>query len=133
MYSPAAARHRPRVDERAAVSMRLVIYLFGIAGFAAVTLRAAFALLNGLRGGVESLLARDLTEIRARRGDLTGVQEANELQGAARRHRLLALGAFSMWTGLLVVPPLTPWPGMLYAAYSVLWLVPRRRGAPTRR
>jgi hypothetical protein len=113
--------------------MRVVIYLLGIAGFAAVTLRAALALLNALSGGVESLLARDLTEIRARRGDLTGVQEANDLQGAARRHRLLALGAFSMWAGLLVVPALTPWPALLYAGYALLWLVPRRRGAPTRR
>jgi hypothetical protein len=112
--------------------MRTVVLLLSVAGFAAVALRAASALLNALRGGVESFLARDLAAVRARRGDLTGLQEAAELRGMARRHRLLALTAFSMWVALLVVPPLTPWPELLYATYSLLWLAPRRIGRSRR-
>jgi hypothetical protein len=112
--------------------MRLAVLLLSVVGFAAVALRAASALLNVFRGGVESFLARDLAGIRARRGDLTGLQEAAELRGVARRHRMVALGAFSMWVVLLVVPPLTPWPELLYATYSLLWLAPRRIGRTRR-
>jgi hypothetical protein len=108
--------------------MRLAVLLLSIAGFAAVVLRAGLALLHALKGGVESFLASDLAEIRARRGDLTGLDEAAQLQSAARRTRLAALGAFFLWGGLLIVPALTPWPELLYAAYALLWLVPRRTG-----
>jgi hypothetical protein len=112
--------------------MRMVVLLLSVTGFAAVALRAAAALLNALRGGAESFLARDLAEIRARRGDLSGLQEATELRKVARQRRMVALGAFSMWVVLLMVPPLTPWPELLYATYSLLWLAPRRIGRTRR-
>jgi hypothetical protein len=112
--------------------MRTAVFLLVAAGIAAVLLRAASALFDALRGGVESFLAQDLAEIRARRGDLSGLEEAAELRAAARRRRLLSLGVFSMWLGLLIIPPLTPWPEFLYAAYSLLWLLPRRRRSAPR-
>jgi hypothetical protein len=106
--------------------MRTAVLLLAIAGFAAVLFRAAGALVSALSGSVEGFLARDIADVRARRGDLSGLADADELAAAARRRRLVSLGVFSMWAGLLIVPALTPWPSFLYAAYSLLWLVPRR-------
>jgi hypothetical protein len=106
--------------------MSTAVFLLAVAGFAAVALRAGLALFGALRGGVDAFLARDLAEVRARRGDLTGLEEAAGARSVARRRRLLALSIFTMWVGLLVVPSLTPWPLFLYASYSLLWLVPRR-------
>lgn len=104
----------------------MVLLVLALAGFAAVVVRAASALVSALSGSVEGFVARDMAEVRARRGDLTGLADADALRERAQRRRLLSLGLFSMWAGLLVVPPLTPWPSFLYAAYSVLWLLPRR-------
>jgi hypothetical protein len=109
--------------------MSIAVLLLAAAGFAAAALRAAIALLAAFQSGVESFLARDLAEVRSRRGDLTGLSEVDELRALARRRRLVALGSFFMWAGLLIIPPLTSWPQILYAIYSVLWLLPRRRRA----
>jgi hypothetical protein len=110
-------------------TMRIAVFLLAAAGIAAVLLRAFGAVFAMLRGGVESFLAHDLAEIRARRGDLTGLEEAEALRVAARRHRLRAASVFGLWIGLLLVPLLTPWPQGLFAAYALLWLLPRRRTA----
>jgi hypothetical protein len=106
--------------------MRTAVLLLAAAGFLAVALRAGLALLVVLRRGVEGVLARDVEEIHARRGDLTRLEDAVDARALVRRRRVVALSLFTMWAGLLVVPPLTPWPSFLYAAYSLLWLVPRR-------
>lgn len=107
--------------------MSIAVLLLAVAGFAAAALRAGIALLATLQSGAESFLASDLAEVRGRRGDLTGAAEAAELRVLARRRRLASLGFFFMWAGLLVIPPLTSWPQFLYALYSLLWLMPRRR------
>jgi hypothetical protein len=112
--------------------MNSAVFLLALAGFAAAALRAGIALLAVIESGAESFLARDLEDVRRRRGDLTGLTDAAEVRSAARRRRLVALGFFSMWAGLLLIPPLTSWPQLLYAAYSVLWLVPRRRATRRR-
>ena len=109
--------------------MSTAITLLGAAGVLAVGLRLLRALFFALRGGVDAVVARDVAENRARRGDITGLGDAQVAVRQARRRRLAALGVASLWIGLLVVPVLTPWPGMLYAAYSLLWLLPRRRTA----
>jgi hypothetical protein len=80
-----------------------------------------------LTRGADALIAREVATTRAQRGDLTGLEEANFVRGEARRRRYVALGFLSFWAGLLVVPTLTPWPSLLYAAYSLLWLLPHRR------
>jgi hypothetical protein len=107
--------------------MNTAITLLGAAGIIAVVLRLARALFGALRGGVDAFIARDVALTRAQRGDITGLDDAQAAAGLARRQRLLALGAASMWAGLLIVPTLTPWPRLLYAGYSLLWLLPRRR------
>jgi hypothetical protein len=109
--------------------MSIAVLLLAVAGFAAAALRAAIALLAAFQSGVEAFLARDLADVRSRRGDLTGLTEVAELRALARRRRLVAMGSFLMWSGLLIIPPLTSWPQVLYAIYSVLWLMPRRRRA----
>jgi hypothetical protein len=111
--------------------MSTAIMLLAVAGVIAVLLRLLRALFAALRGGVDSFLARDVADTRAQRGDLTGVDDAQTAAALARRRRLLALGTGSIWIGLLIFPVLTPWPGLLYASYSLLWLIPRApRHAP---
>jgi hypothetical protein len=111
--------------------MSTAIMLLALAGAGAVVLRLLRALFAALRGGVDAFLARDIAETRAQRGDLTGLDDARSVALAARRRRRRALGGASVWGGLLVFPTLTPWPAMLYATYSLLWVLPRRiRHAP---
>jgi hypothetical protein len=111
--------------------MGTAIMLLAAAGVIAVMLRLLRAFFAALRGGVDTFLAHDVADTRAQRGDLTGVDDARGAARLARRRRLLALGTASVWIGLLVVPTLTPWPALLYASYSLLWLIPRTpRHAP---
>jgi hypothetical protein len=111
--------------------MSTAIMLLAAAGVIAVVLRLLRALFASLRGGVDAFLASDVAETRAQRGDLTGLDDARVAAVIARRRRFVALGTASMWVGLLIVPTLTPWPSLLYATYSLLWLLPRRtRHAP---
>ncbi|HSJ23990.1 MAG TPA: hypothetical protein VK929_04880 [Longimicrobiales bacterium] len=110
--------------------MDLAITILAVAGAAAVVVRGVASLFRALRGGVDAFLARDLADVRAQRGDLTGVSDAASVRAEARRRRMVALGAAGFWIGLLIVPPLTPWPRFLYVVYSLLWLVPRRPTTP---
>lgn len=111
--------------------MGTAIMLLAAAGVIAVLLRLLRAVFAAMRGGVDAFIAHDVAATRAHRGDLTGGEDARAAAALARRRRLLSFGAACMWTGLLVVPTLTPWPASLYAAYSLLWLIPRpRRHAP---
>jgi hypothetical protein len=111
--------------------MQTAIVLLAVAGVIAVALRLFRSLFMSLRGGVDAFIARDMADVRARRGDLTGVDDARASAALARRRRMIAFGTASVWLGLLIVPTLTPWPTLLYAGYSVLWLIPRgARRAP---
>lgn len=107
--------------------MHSLLVILGIAGFLAVARHALDALLRLLHGDVEAALADGRASTRAERGDVTGLQEAEAERIAAAGRRRIALALLVLWTALLLLPPLTPWPGALYAAYSLLWLLPRRR------
>ena len=106
--------------------MHTLLLILGILGFAAVITRAARTIFRLLHGGVDSLVAGEIARARARRGDVTGLGDALQDRTAARRRRRAALAAFVLWGGMLLLPPLTPWPLLLYAAYSLLWLLPHR-------
>jgi hypothetical protein len=106
--------------------MRTAVVILAVLGIAAAVVRMVRAALWALHGGIDAFLARDTAAVRARRGDLTGLADAETQRQLARRRRIRALGAASFWAGLLLVPPLTPWPTALYASYSLLWLLPRR-------
>lgn len=101
-----------------------ILAAFGIAG---VAVRLARAALRTLQRGVDAFVASEMARNRARRGDLTGLAEAEAWARSARHERLAAAGRAALWLALLVAPALTPWPRELYAACAVLWLVPRAR------
>jgi hypothetical protein len=103
--------------------MNVAIMLLAILGFAAAAGQLLRALLVALGTGVESFLAREVTEVNARRGDLTALQEAESRHKVARRARFGAVARVSFWTALLAIPPFTPWTAILYACYSPLWLL----------
>lgn len=109
--------------------MQIVIVLLAVLGFLAVAGRLLRALLLALGTGVESFLAREVTEVNARRGDLTALQEAEARHAIARRARFGAIARVGLWTALLAVPPFTQWTALLYACYSPLWLLTRFRRA----
>lgn len=110
--------------------MSLLLAVLAIAGFFAVVFAGTRAALRVLRGGLESFLAGEVASSRATRGDLAGLSEAKDLQARARRARRLAAFQAFAWGALLIVPAFTPWTRELYAVYSLLWLVPRRRALP---
>lgn len=107
--------------------MNAVLLLLAIAGFFAAVRGLARAGLGLLVRGVEVVMADEATSIQARRGDLTGLGAADARSAAARRRRRFSLAAVALWAALLALPPLTPWPRLLYAAWSPLWLLPARR------
>lgn len=107
--------------------MHFVIYVLAFFGVLAVLGRVLRALLKLVHRGVDTLVAGEVHNLRAQRGDLTGMADAGRQKSIARRGRLMAVAMLSFWVGLLVVPPLTPWPAALYAIYSLLWVVPRIR------
>jgi hypothetical protein len=107
--------------------MLLLVRLLAVIGVLAVLVRAGRALLSLLRGGVDMFLARDLHEVLAQRGDLTGMQEAVTMRRTGRQRRTAAAARLSFWVGLLIVPNFTPWPAQLCAAYTVFWLFPRSK------
>ncbi|HEY8507399.1 MAG TPA: hypothetical protein VIL32_03520 [Steroidobacteraceae bacterium] len=91
----------------------------------AVLLRLGIALLHTGRHTLEWYVARQISDQRASRGDLTGLAEAEKVRAAAaREQRRFALHAL-MWILLLALPLLVPGAVLVYPLYSLLWLLPR--------
>lgn len=103
-----------------------VLSLLGLGAAAWHVLRAAFRFLSVEASGI---WARELAETRARRGDVTGLREAQDTAGLAARARRRALAEGLGWIALLLAPAFTPWARTIYAGYALLWLVPWRRRA----
>lgn len=104
-------------------AMEPALSILAVFGFVAVLWRLAGSLLRAARGGVDHFLARESAAVRAQRGDITGMEEAEEWMRRARRDRRDALLTTALWVSLLVAPAFTPVAREIYAAYSVLWLV----------
>jgi hypothetical protein len=100
--------------------------VLAIAGGFALTHRLVRALLRlGLAAAQRSAVS-GYTELSARRGDLTALEERRDVLRRVdnlRRRQLLASGA---WVFLLVLPPVLGVTLHAYAAASALWLLPRR-------
>jgi hypothetical protein len=109
--------------------MDIVLLILAIGGIAAVLRHILTASSKLLRRGLDAYLAGQIADVRANRGDLTGLSDAQDARVRARRLRRGALFMMAVWVALLVVPPLTPWPELLYASYTILWFVPRRGAA----
>ncbi len=103
--------------------MRVVLLVFGVIGWAAVVWRLLWATLRLLHRGAESVLAGDIADRRAGRGDITGMQEAAAERAVTVRTRRRAAAFVLLWLVLLIVPTLTTTPELLYALYSPLWLL----------
>lgn len=105
--------------------MDVALTLLAVVGFAAVTFRLVRSGFGALRWGVDAFAAGERARTRARRGDLTGMAEAEQQIVRAGRGRRRAAGAVALWAAFLVLPPLTPWPRDLYAVYgavaALLW------------
>ncbi len=103
--------------------MRAVAAVFAILGFLAVVRLAALALFRIVGRGVEAFVAGQVGDTHARRGDVTGLRNADAARTVARRARRSAFALLATSVGLLLLPMLTPWPRWLYVAYVPLWLV----------
>ena len=105
----------------------LLGFLAVVGGFA-LAARLSRALVRLGLAAVEATAASGLAEVAARRGDLTGLAERRETEERARQGRLRAALVVVLWLLVLLVPPLTGWMREVYAAASMLWLLPRRTG-----
>jgi hypothetical protein len=125
--SPAGPGIAAILDRPLAWCMDVLVIVLAIAGFLAALRGLSRASLGLLVRGVEVVMTREQTDIRARRGDITGLGTADEHGALARRHRRRSVLAVGFWATLIVVPLVTPWTRWLYAACSPLWLIPARR------
>lgn len=110
--------------------MTLPLYIFAVIGFAAVLWRLALASVRAARRGVDAFIANEMSKTRAERGDLTGMDEANEWARQAGRDRWRWGGEAVLWLACLIVPPMVlDSPAPVYAVYTLIWLL-RPGGAP---
>ncbi len=103
--------------------MRVGLLILGVLGFAAVAWRFLWATFRLLQRGADSLIAGDVADRRADRGDITGMYEAAEVRSGSVRTRRRAAAFALLWFVLLVAPTLTATTELLYALYSPLWLL----------
>lgn len=102
--------------------MELLIVLVAALGVLAVLVLLSRAAFRVLSGTVESFVAREVGQTRARHGDVTGVGEAEAVRSAARRRRGRAIAEIVGLAALLIFGALSPWTAPFYAALAVLWI-----------
>ena len=108
-------------------TMTYVLILLAIPGVLAVLLRLGWALLATGKHALEWFVARQITNQRAERGDLSGLTEARKVRdAAARQQRRFGLHA-AVWLLLLALPLFIPGAVIVYPFYSVLWFLPGPR------
>ncbi|HEX5724080.1 MAG TPA: hypothetical protein VFX98_01370 [Longimicrobiaceae bacterium] len=101
-----------------------------VLGAAALFARLLRSLLRLGLNVAEGSAAAGLAEVSARRGDLTGMAERGELVRAIRRSRRRNAALALLWLAVIVVPILLGGVREVYAAASLLWLLPRRPSPP---
>ncbi|HEX6588816.1 MAG TPA: hypothetical protein VF039_07335 [Longimicrobiales bacterium] len=106
--------------------MEPVLYILAFAGISALLVRLARAFFRLIQRSGEAWIAGEAARSRQARGDLTGFDEAAQLEVAARRRRRLASVSVVACLLVLFLPPFTPWTREIYAACSLLWLVRAR-------
>jgi len=98
-----------------------------VAGVFGMAWRLLRSLVRLARRVADVVWASEIAGARARRGDLTGMREAEAETHAARRTRDRAAGAALFWVSLLIAPAVLPWTRVLYAVLALVWVVPKRR------
>lgn len=113
--------------------MHALLLVLAILGVLAVLRHLGAALLRALGRTAEGVAAGNTLDARAQRGDLTGMAEATAWRAEARRRRRGALLTTALWAAVLAAPAFTAWTLVIYAACSLLWLLPAgpRRSRPT--
>ncbi len=107
--------------------MDTVLSILAITGVAAAVWHLIRATFRFLRFGATRLWADELARTHARRGDVTAMEDARRDRSTRSRDRTRAGVEAVGWLVLLLVPPLTPWSRHIYAAYTLLWVVPTVR------
>jgi hypothetical protein len=110
--------------------MESALAVLAAIGFFVVAWRLFKAILRVARLGLDVYAAGELADARARRGDLTGMEDATRAAAARRRTRWRTTGPAVVWLLLLVLPALTPWTRSLYASYTLFWVLGRLRRGP---
>jgi hypothetical protein len=104
-----------------------LLILLAVAGGLSAAWHLVRAASRFVTGEAMGVVAAELEHTHARHGDLTALEERRrERRVARRRGRWAGLAALG-WLVLLVAPSFTPWPRMIFAGYSVLWLGPATR------
>ena len=85
------------------------------------------AALRFLGHGAAGAWADQVARTQASRGDVTGMEESRRQRQATGQQKTRAGAEAVGWLVLLLAPPLTPWSRYIYAAYTLLWLVPALR------
>lgn len=103
--------------------MTLILILLAIPGVLAVLLRLGKALLRAGKFSLERYVARQIVDQRAGRGDLTGMEEAEQVRAVAAQKQVRFLGETLLWAGLLALPLVFPPAIFLYPFYAIFWFV----------
>ena len=114
-----------------AIAAHPLVGLLALAGVAALLFRSARALVRLGLAAAEGVTANGLVEVSRRNGDLTGMAERQEQAKNVRRARGRSLLLFLLWGGLLVVPAIAGIAKLVYAAASLVWLLPKPPIRPT--
>ena len=107
------------------------LFLLAAAGVVALLMRNVRALLRLGLNAAEASAISGLAEVSERRGDLTGLMERRSMEAGLRSARRKNLATAAMYALLLIVPPLLGLGREVYAACSLLWLIPRRPVRPS--
>ena len=107
--------------------LSFLLTLLAVFGGIALVLRLLGSLLGLGLTAAEASASISLADASARRGDVTTMLERRQAALTLRRRRRRAAGWVALWLGLIVVPPLTGWTGIVYPAAALLWLFPRAR------
>lgn len=108
--------------------MDIILSVLAAAGIAAAVWHLVRAAFRFLRFGADGLWTDEVARTHARRGDVSSLEAAKQQREAATRWKTRAGAEAIGWLVLLLTPPLTPWARHIYAAYTILWIVPALRG-----
>lgn len=107
--------------------MDILLTVLALIGIAAALWHVGRAALRFLGHGAAGLWTDEVARTHARRGDVTALEENRRQREAVSRYKTRTGAEAIGWLVLLLVPPLTPWGRHIYAAYTLLWLVPALR------
>ena len=104
--------------------MDTVLTLLAVLGGLTAAWHLVRAALRFLGRAAEGIWADEMAQTQARRGDVTAFEESRRERMEARRSGLRSGAAALFWAALLTAPAFAPEPRPVFAAYSLLLLLP---------